>query len=110
MSTITDELAKLHSAWRVTGYPLVVVGTTSDSNRVDNSVLNGFKHVIKVEVRQVSLNLCNSDSLSRRLRMNTSDLRFCVVFWPSTISQLTSRFSTSRPELRPYSRGTSATW
>ena len=47
---IKEELAKSESSWRMTGHPLVFVGTTSEVERVPTRILDCFKHVVEFEV------------------------------------------------------------
>lgn len=40
----------LQNAWRLTGYPVLVFGTATDTGRIPPSVLSCFKHKVAFEV------------------------------------------------------------
>ncbi|KZT66717.1 AAA-domain-containing protein [Daedalea quercina L-15889] len=48
-STLQECIASLEQGWNLTGYPVLVVGTTSDSEKVPSRVLSCFKHEINLE-------------------------------------------------------------
>ena len=50
MNVLRECVAEAHQAWRVTEYPVVVVGTTSEAGQVPMGVLSCFKHEIAFEV------------------------------------------------------------
>jgi len=43
-------LEDIQSSWRLTGYPVIVMGTINDSSRVPANLLGCFKQEIKFEV------------------------------------------------------------
>jgi hypothetical protein len=49
-ATLHDCINGLNESWKLTGYPVVVVGTTSESERVPKSILSSFKHEVSFEV------------------------------------------------------------
>ncbi|KAK4048422.1 peroxisomal assembly protein [Microbotryomycetes sp. JL201] len=50
MSTIVKEcLASAQQGWKTSGYPVIVVGTTSDADKVSTGVLGAFKEEIAID-------------------------------------------------------------
>lgn len=43
-------LSDIQTGWKLTGYPVVVLGTTSESGRVPGTLLSCFKQEINIEV------------------------------------------------------------
>lgn len=50
VAALKECLDELQSNWRLTGYPVVLLGTTADRGRVPSGLLNCFKHDINFEV------------------------------------------------------------
>ena len=50
MSALKELINDLYGAWRLSGYPVIVFGTTSESTRVPATVLSCFKHEVTFEV------------------------------------------------------------
>jgi hypothetical protein len=50
VNVLRDSLVGMQSNWRLTGYPVIVIGTTSESGRVPPSLLSCFKQEIVFEV------------------------------------------------------------
>ncbi|ETW85568.1 AAA ATPase [Heterobasidion irregulare TC 32-1] len=50
VSALKELINDLYGAWRLSGYPVIVFGTTSESTRVPASVLSCFKHEVTFEV------------------------------------------------------------
>jgi peroxin-6 len=62
LTVLQQELAKSESYWRTTDHPLVIVGTTSETQRVPSGILGCFKHVIDFEVPRHAACRTPSDS------------------------------------------------
>jgi peroxin-6 len=50
VSVIKEIFQDLYGSWRLTGYPILVFGTTHEPNRVPSSLLSCFKQEIDFEV------------------------------------------------------------
>ena len=50
VNMIKELFQDLYGSWRLTGYPILVFGTTHDPSRVPSSLLSCFKHEIDFEV------------------------------------------------------------
>lgn len=50
VNVIKELFQDLYGAWRLTGYPILVFGTTHEPGRVPSSLLSCFKHEIEFEV------------------------------------------------------------
>ncbi|GLB35223.1 putative ATPase family associated with various cellular activities (AAA) [Lyophyllum shimeji] len=48
-NVLQECIEDMQKAWKITGYPVVTIGTTSEPNRVPPSVLSSFKHEIAFE-------------------------------------------------------------
>jgi peroxin-6 len=62
VTALTEELAKSESNWRMTGYPLVIMGTTSETDRVPSGILGCFTHIVDFEVPHHASGQTPSDS------------------------------------------------
>ena len=51
MNVLKDLLADFAGSWRLSGYPILVFGTTAEPGRVPSGLLNGFKHEVEFNVR-----------------------------------------------------------
>ncbi|KAH9999039.1 AAA-domain-containing protein [Russula vinacea] len=49
VNVIKELFQDLYGSWRLTGYPILVFGTTHDTSRVPSSLLSCFKHEIDFE-------------------------------------------------------------
>ncbi|KAI0057091.1 AAA-domain-containing protein [Artomyces pyxidatus] len=49
INVLQDLLKDLYGSWRLTGYPILVCGTTSEPSRVPTSLLACFKHEVSFE-------------------------------------------------------------
>lgn len=49
-TVLREEFAELHSNWKMTGHPLIIMATTSDNERVPTTILDCFKYIIDFEV------------------------------------------------------------
>lgn len=49
-SALAECIDKMQENWKLTGYPVIVLGTTSQSSRVPIGVLSSFKHEVPFEV------------------------------------------------------------
>ncbi|KAF9475323.1 AAA-domain-containing protein [Pholiota conissans] len=49
VNVLRESLVNMQSSWRLTGYPVIVLGTTSESGRVPPSLLSCFKQEIVFE-------------------------------------------------------------
>ncbi|KAL1674956.1 P-loop containing nucleoside triphosphate hydrolase protein [Schizophyllum commune] len=67
VNLLRECMAEAHQAWRVTEYPVVVVGTTSEAGQVPMGVLSCFKHEITLEAPDEATRLA-------MLEILTSDL------------------------------------
>ncbi|KAI5900026.1 AAA-domain-containing protein [Schizophyllum commune H4-8] len=67
VNVLRECMAEAHQAWRVTEYPVVVVGTTSEAGQVPMGVLSCFKHEIAFEAPDEATRLA-------MLEVLTSDL------------------------------------
>jgi peroxin-6 len=47
---IKELFQDLYGSWRLTGYPILVFGTTAEPSRVPVSLLSCFKHEVDFEV------------------------------------------------------------
>ncbi|KAF8876037.1 AAA-domain-containing protein [Gymnopilus junonius] len=52
IATLKECFGELQSNWRLTGYPVVILGTTADRDRVPSSLLSCFKHDVDFEAPQ----------------------------------------------------------
>jgi peroxin-6 len=50
VNVIKELFQDLYGSWRLTGYPILVFGTTHEPGRVPSSLLSCFKHEIEFEV------------------------------------------------------------
>lgn len=50
VSVIKELFQDLYGSWRLTGYPTLVFGTTTEPGRVPPSLLSCFKHEVEFEV------------------------------------------------------------
>ena len=50
VNVIKELIQDLYGSWRLTGYPILVFGTTHEPGRVSTSLLSCFKHEIDFEV------------------------------------------------------------
>ncbi|KAH9914715.1 AAA-domain-containing protein [Fomitopsis serialis] len=48
-NALQECIASLQQGWNLTGYPVLVVGTTGDADKVPSRVLSSFKHEITIE-------------------------------------------------------------
>jgi peroxin-6 len=51
VSVIKDLFQDLYGSWRLTGYPILVFGTTTEPGRVPQNLVSCFKHEVDFEVR-----------------------------------------------------------
>lgn len=52
MSTILREcFATARSGWKASGFPIIIIGTTCDVDKIPTGVLGAFKEEISYEVR-----------------------------------------------------------
>ena len=51
MNVLKDLLADFAGSWRLSGYPILVFGTTAEPGRVPSGLLNCFKHEVEFNVR-----------------------------------------------------------
>jgi peroxin-6 len=50
VNVIKELFQDLYGSWRLTGYPILVFGTTTEPSRVPTSLLSCFKHEVEFEV------------------------------------------------------------
>jgi len=50
VSVLKEALGNIQNGWRLTGYPVIVLGTTSESGRVPANLLSCFKQEVAFEV------------------------------------------------------------
>lgn len=50
VNVLRESLSNMQTSWRLSGYPVIVLGTTSESGRVPASLLSCFKQEIVLEV------------------------------------------------------------
>jgi peroxin-6 len=50
VNVIKELIQDLYGSWRLTGYPILVFGTTHEPGRVPSNLLSCFKHEIDFEV------------------------------------------------------------
>ena len=50
VNVIKELFQDLYGSWRLTGYPILVFGTTTEPGRVPTSLLSCFKHEVEFEV------------------------------------------------------------
>ncbi|KAL1730041.1 P-loop containing nucleoside triphosphate hydrolase protein [Schizophyllum commune] len=67
VNVLRECMAEAHQAWRVTEYPVVVVGTTSEAGQVPMGVLSCFKHEIAFEAPDEATRLAMLEILTRGL-------------------------------------------
>ena len=53
-SALQESIQELARHWKLSRYPVIVVGTTSDPEHIPASVLSCFKHEISFEVRHTN--------------------------------------------------------
>ena len=51
VNVVKELFQDLYGSWRLTGYPILVFGTTTEPSRVPPSLLSCFKHEVDFEVR-----------------------------------------------------------
>lgn len=51
VNVIKELFQDLYGSWRLTGYPILVFGTTTESGRVPPNLVSCFKHEVDFEVR-----------------------------------------------------------
>jgi len=56
-----EVLDDLQANWKMSGYPVVVIGTTSENARVPAGILGCFKQEINIEVGVVRLALARTE-------------------------------------------------
>lgn len=80
VNVLRESLSNMQTSWKLTGYPVVILGTTSESGRVPASLLSCFKQEISFEV-----STCQGESLLcllsflRRLQTKQRDLKSSTV-------------------------------
>ncbi|KAL1722738.1 P-loop containing nucleoside triphosphate hydrolase protein [Schizophyllum commune] len=67
VNVLRECMAEAHQAWRVTEYPVVVVGTTSEAGQVPMGVLSCFKHEIAFEAPDEAARLATLEILTAGL-------------------------------------------
>jgi peroxin-6 len=53
VNVIKELFQDLYGSWRLTGYPILVFGTTTASGRVPPNLVSCFKHEVEFEARQI---------------------------------------------------------
>lgn len=58
VNVIKELFQDLYGSWRLTGYPILVFGTTSEPGRVPPNLVSCFKHEVDFEVRTFLISHC----------------------------------------------------
>lgn len=51
VNALRECIAESAQSWRIGGFPVGVIATSSDTSRIPSSILSSFKHELEFEVR-----------------------------------------------------------
>ena len=87
---LRDCIAGLQPSWTLTGFPVLLFGTTDDADRVPSKILSCFKHEVVFEVRSHRHRRHPLLTASHRLQARRNDTIFWCLHWRIVHSLQTS--------------------